>query len=293
VRVPDWWPEFLTLRPSSAYQSQENPLQTDRLPSTDAVELDLPTRKHSPEENRAYIRRFLWLLAAIGVFIGLYEAMPPVYFAPGVIQKWFFLGALTVYLYYDATISRRYWQILPLLLLYLFALRFLHTGEDDVLTTPFIFLVATICVLRLADRMCRLSLYLLTTAPTSKESARRQRRAWRWRMFIPFLPGPRGLDFYSVGLAIVLIPAAFYYFVHPIYSTLPGALLIILTLGIVLLTPLVLEFCGSFFVGRAATPVSRMWQGMWYCVGEWFTYDRHDSQSPGVFKSPLGTHKQR
>ena len=293
MRVPDWWPEFLTLRPRSAYQSQENPIQVERLPDTEGVELDLPTRRHTPEENRSYVRRFLWFLSFLGIGIGLYETTFSTRLAPDVAENWIFLAALTVFLYYDAAISRRHWLFVPLLLIYGFLVLSLTRSRHEELTKPFIFLLATICAVRLAGRICHLSLYLLTTAPTTKESASRQRRAWRWRYLIPFVSGPRGLEFYGVGLLIALLPAVIFYVVQPTNSALPGALLILSTLGALCLLPLLLEFCGSYFVSRPRIALSRMWRGTWYAIGEWFTYDRHDSKAPGVFKSPLGTHKQR
>jgi hypothetical protein len=293
MRIPDWWPELLSFRPRSAYQSFENPLQLDRLPDTSKVELDLPTRKYTEEQDRSYVWKFLWLVALVGAGFGLWETNYSTRLAPDVYENWAFMGALALFLYFEASIGRRLWLFVPLLLAAGFLMSIVVDERHEMLTTPWLFLIATVCAVRLVDRIVHLKLYLVTTAPTPKESARRQRAGWRWRFLIPFVPGPLGLDFYLLGLLIAVAPAAVVYYLQPTNSTLPGAQVLAITLALVFATTVALEWIGSYLVGRNPLPPARMWRGMWSCLRDWLTYDRHDSKSPGVFKSPLGSHRQR
>ena len=106
MQVPDWWPEFLTLRPKSDYQSRENPLQSGRIPPAEfPAELDLPTQNKSPEENRKYIRRFFRIAMILGAAIGMFESFLTTRLAPSVGEHLLFLSALGVFLYYDLMAS--------------------------------------------------------------------------------------------------------------------------------------------------------------------------------------------
>ncbi len=299
MQVPDWWPEFLTLRPKSDYQSRENPLQLDRIPRAKrddpAAELDLPTQSKSPEENRRYIRRFFRIAVIVGAVVGMLESFLTTRVAPSVGEHVLFLGALAVFLYYDLMASRRHWWVFASFMFgYVVLLIAVTWAAVDFLTTPFLFLVATIAVIRLADRMTELNLYLATTAPTPKAEAQLQRKSWNWsRLIFPFFRCPYGLEFYGVSLACALLPAVLLFVYRPYSIYFPGLLAIVFTVLAPVGLSLILELFAAVWSRRRVLLFPDLRRGLRSAISVWFTYDRQDTQAPGVLKSPVGGHKAR
>lgn len=287
-----WW-KNAPRWPESLSQSIENPVQHDRLPDTSGVELEYPAQKHTTAENRQYTVRLLSLALLIGLPFFLVQwllttvRLSPYLHAAG--------ASVAIYVFlisYTTRRDRRPWWRWPLYFGVLPPILFLFILIADqfiLLTLAFLFAAA------LADNFATHFFCLRTTVPMPRQQALELRELWKHR-WLPFGRSPGGAELYLflfVGIVVVyLVMAALHRRLpgHGLLHYTPVFVMGFLALGLV---PLGVELVAAFLSARKRAGLGDQFRGFSKALVEWFTYNRHQANAPGTYRSPAGDCRAR
>ena len=269
----------------------ENPLQSARLPDASRIELQYPTRRYTPAQDRRYTWRILFYGALAGLVLSLLEY---ILFFSGHNQVFpSGLAAAAVWIFAITVLERRkpWWRwLIYVLICPTFTIAFYTSYEPY-----FRLAVAMLFSMYVADCFATHYFCLQTTVPMSLERANRLRNLWDNRLRL-FGPRAQGVEFYR--FSFFAIPFA-YLFLLFFSRTPPRGLFLenfpLLTAGflLLLLFPLFVEALAAFLFDRQYVSPRVMFRAFRRAVVEWFTYNRHGAKGPATFQSPIGNHHQR
>ena len=159
----------------------------------------------------------------------------------------------------------------------------------------FFFLAAVAALGPFADAVCTQHVAWLGANPfVSDTSKRRIRAAWKRRFENPkelLSPAIAETSFarvgdYRLGFLLLLAVTITTLVITSVYrGPLPGVIL-------VFVFTLLLLFVGGVYAGLGAKPLFAVSEAYRSVVG-WLTYDPGDTDAPGAFRSPRGTHRAR
>lgn len=302
LKIAQGWPD-------SVRQNLENPHQPDRLPSDAAVELEYPTYRFTDAQNRWFILRVLgwfafWSLCVAGIAYLPQAGVNGIFYLSCVAVAGFYLFAIT-----DLERNKPWWRWLvyfvagPLITVALFTF-----------IQPWTYLlVCIIALVRISDLFASHYFHLKTCAPLPRSRALTLRALWGKRHRSVISPA-KGLEFYALaGLAVAGVLTAIFvnetskprlgmvefatqhpflltFTHHPYILHVPS---LIGGLVLLILLPWLSERLVAFLFVRKPVGFRVMVRAFRESSIEWFTYNRHEANSVGVFQSPSGTCKQR
>ena len=308
-----WWWQWFTLLPrwpDSIRQPRGNPLQADRLPDASGAELQYPTYRHTPAEDRRHVRLLLLGYAATSLFIAGYG-----------------------YLYQRTIFSSTLVGLVATFALYLFALNdlgrekprwrwALYVGLGPlVVVALFTFiepwaylLLATVAAVRLSDLFATHYFHLKTCAPLPRSRAMTLRGHWA-RRARPSRTPAKGLELYGLAalaiggilLAVFVLekdrPTEYWFDLarsHPLvynFITSSGYVvhlpMLLAGLAALVAFPWASERLLAYLFDRRPVGFRTMLRAFGEAVVAWFAYNRHGASAPGLFQSPSGSYTQR
>ncbi|MFN3191256.1 MAG: type IV secretory system conjugative DNA transfer family protein [Aureliella sp.] len=278
--------------PESLRQETGNPVQTSRLPEDEKLSLSFPALDDPEVFSNKRLVRF-WAIFGVGAFIWL--AFPAFLMTPNhLIDSWAvgcfvsFIGTLGfVWLYGTARQSRFKWLAF-VFAVFAWAIAFCYRE-------PYLFFFAAAGAIALiADTIATHCFLIETCAPMNPKESQRLRSAWKHRLWkLGAIPGA---ELYPAYLLIA--PACAYAFW---YCEMQEAVVFsedftyrsLFVLGGAACAVFLLENLSSFLWKRPVRTWSTLRKAMRLGLRDWLTYDRGNSQSPGVHKSPFGVHGLR
>ena len=285
-------PRNLLRWPSSLSQSIENPIHLDRLPDdTTGVELQYPSRRYKPAEDRRHTCLLLFYASLFGLVLALAEVYifrfgsNEIYLSGlSTIAVW--VLAITVFQY-----RKSIWQWFAYFLVCPAITSILFYTADSY----FKLALAMLAAMYTADCFATHYFYLKTTVPMPRDRANRLRALWANR-FRLFHQSASGVEFYKFSfLAFPLLYAFLYFASHrlPRGDFLENLPLLTAAILLLFIFPLVIEALAAFLFSRPYVNPYVMLKAFFRAVVEWFTYNRHGAAGPTIFQSPVGNYRQR
>jgi len=280
----------------SLEQDLHNPLQRDRLPDTQNIELDFPVVSGSLAQNQAYTRRTIAFafLAALVVCIGSIAVghWVGMHLRSALFQKIAHLSASVGFACVAAAYllgkPRTFFTLIQWFIAFHVALALL------LLQTPaLVWTALAVSAVLIADRVATNYLHLQTTAPMDRRRALTLRSMWRSRFGVR--RSVRGSELYPLALALPLVFVAFLLAAEVLFPQDPLTTLLRLALctGGILVGTLLIDWAAAFLYARPPATPRMMFRHLNKALVHWLTYNRFGITAPGVYQTPAGTCRQR
>lgn len=278
----------ISLLPSTLEQSIGNPIQQDRLPDTSGVELEFPVISGSLPENRW---QTLWQILIAVLFclaiaiVANFNVLYAIEFVLGFIASVALLVFSITLIGFPA--GWRHW------LFYLIGLPVLMLAMTTLREPMLVTLVACWCAAVMANQFASHLFHLQTSSIMDRARALQLRNLWknRWHWHTA-----KGLELSSLTLLILIIfPCVLWWSMSRPPTGEPWENFPALATGaaLVCLVPLVVELLAGFFYVRPWIRFRDMWAAFRPAVVQWYTYNRHDLNVAGAYRSPAGSCRRR
>ena len=271
--------------PDSIRQSTTNPIQMDRVKDMGNLATEFPAAP-LPGKKLTYALGWLFIIAMI---IGIIPTIADTRFpAPWALDIWGLFAVIAstaVFLFClgppKSILAAGFWTTaFPI-----FAVSMVYLRSAFALL-----LLASIATAMFADAYAKQVLYLGTTSPFSRVRAKFIRTKWRTRLLS--FNTVRGLEFYGIGLALLISTPWIIRAFEPqiptgaILSRLPA---VATTIGLILCMPVVVEVIAALFFARRTLGIRAAGLGFKRSLRDWFAYNYYNLKAPGVFVSPVGS----
>jgi hypothetical protein len=275
--------------PDSLRQSLTNPIQLDRLEDNNALDTDFPTASVSKNTLRAVLIQFGISAFLLSIFPSLIDAFLPI---PWAIEIWSFLTAICLIVVLTSYFG---FPRSPVGIIgYLLAVPIVLLGLVYLRSSFAILVVAAFATALFADNYAKQVVFLGTTSPLPRATAKFIRSKWRSRFYS--INTARGFEFYLLGFAFLLaVPWLIGSFLP---KTLEGGTMsrfpaVAVSLALMFCFPVVLEIIAAVLFARRTLGVRAAWSGFKRSIKDWFTYNFEDLRAPGVLISPVGSSRFR
>jgi hypothetical protein len=272
--------------PDTLRQSVDNPAQIERMLAASSLPFEHRTRIASSAERRALYIHFAWQVAwgiallVIGKLLSNWRfSFGHFYFAILILMGLISCARSLVANYSALTRWLVYLVVCPLLV-----------APTLLFHRPYYSLaIGFIAVTLLADRLATHH-YYTATAPLLSRKRLWQRLLWQNRFNVLNWP-ERRIPFYvlAVGAPLLLLAFILYRRQQPVrYLYVDDLLLLGGAIGIAAIVVLLFEPILNFLYGQ---PVKSPWATLhlvWNSLVDWSTYNLHNRNMPGVFRSPAG-----
>ena len=268
-------------------QNYDNPLQRDRLPDTNGVELEFPAACGTPSEHARTTRWFILLSTVLSLLVALL-----VQYTGIIVSPWFtgIIAAAGAFLVLSS------WRQIKQIQGFVTQILILLVAGCVLLSAHPILLLGLLSLLMLAtaDLFATHYFHLQTTAPMDRQTAMSLRSIWKRRFGIG--NAIAGAELYTLAVSVlVLLPAVFVWWVFedpPFWGSdyIPRFLLIIAGFTLV---PFFIEVAACFLFPRQVVSFRSMAKSMFSALSLWLNYDKDDLEAPGVYKTPVGTCRLR
>ncbi|MCC7334674.1 MAG: DUF87 domain-containing protein [Pirellulaceae bacterium] len=270
-------------------QSIENPIQHERLGSTEGIQTEFLARDASKRDRWRLIRRTVF----IAVVFCLIRSVPEYFLPLGIaIDVWGILAFVGVCIIVVTLIGwpRKTWHWA----VYLVVLPLLLPATLIVRSMMVMLVMASLLTAIVSDRFATQSLLIGTSAPFERQRAKRIRKNWASRFY--GLKTSRGIEFYFLGfLALVGMPWIYVSFIPdpPIGIIMLRVWAMIATIGVLLAVPVAIELIAALLYARKLLGFTQALTAFRRSLRDWFCYNLQDRSAPGLFQSPAGSTQAR
>ena len=277
--------------PASLRQSATNPTQTARLPDPSGMTLRFPVVDDPEAYNSTGLRRFwtwaftnvgLWFVwsAGVGVFVGGNPLIFGWLVSSGIA---FFATVLFVWLYGTAVRSPLRWLAVVAAVV---AVSLAFVSREPYLNL----LLSAAAAALTADLLATHTVLIETCAPLPPAEAAAARRAWSRRLWS--FGAVEGAELYPLTLSAGPAAACWLYWWELQYAVTGWGMVAArsaVVLGGTLAAVWAVELLSAFLWERPVRRPGTMLKAMRLTLRDWLTYDRGNSRSPGVHKTPYRT----
>ena len=277
--------------PASLRQSSTNPTQTALLPDTAGMTLRFPVVDDPEAYNSTGLRRFwtwafsnigLWFVwtTGLGVFVGGNALIFGWFLSSGIA---FVATVLFVWLYGTAIRSPLRWLAAVAAAV---AVSFAFASREPYLNL----LLSAVAAALTADLLATHTVLIETCAPLPPAESAAARAAWSRRLWT--FGTVEGAELYPLTLLAGPAAGGWLYYWELQRAVTGWDVLAVRCLAVVagtLAAVWAVEQLSAFLWGRPVRRPGTMWKAMRLTLRDWLTYDRGNSRSPGVHKTPFRT----
>ncbi len=271
--------------PDSIRQSTTNPIQMDRVKDMGNLATEFPA---APLQRTKLTYAMAWwalIALVLGIIPSIADFLLP---APWAIDIWGLFAVIAfsaIYLFYVGIPKSILTAGFLTITFPVFAVSMIYYRSTFALL-----LLASIATAMFADAYAKQILYLGTTSPFSRARAKFIRTKWRTRLLS--FNTVRGLEFYGIGLALLLFTPWIIRALEPeiptggLFSRLPA---VATTIGLIFCMPVIVEITAALFFARRTLGIRAAGLGFKRSLRDWFAYNFYNTRSPGLFFSPVGS----